>query len=136
MFDSIPIGIFCELLSPDLPADTYTIHLYRNIASATRQRASADADLIRYLYGDILIGMRDIKYRSNDLLSAYMRDTMKSKGITQTDMAKASGRAQSYIAKHLEGESTWKLDDIEAIAPLFGFPNVTSFLSAATDYRH
>lgn len=78
--------------------------------------------------------MRDRKFRSNDQLSAYMRDTMKSKGITQTDMAKASGRAQSYIHKHLDGDSTWKLDDIEAIAPLFGFPNATSFLSAASDH--
>lgn len=80
--------------------------------------------------------MRDKKFRSNDLLSAYMRDTMKSKGITQKDMAEASGRAQSYIAKHLDGDSTWKLDDIEAIAPLFGFPNATSLLSASTDYLH
>lgn len=80
--------------------------------------------------------MRDKKYRSNDLMSAYLRDTMKAKGITQNDMAKASGRAQSYIAKHLEGGPTWKLDDIEAIAPLFGFPNATSLLSAATDYPH
>lgn len=79
--------------------------------------------------------MRDKKYRSNDLLSAYMRDTMKAKGVTQADMASASNHAQSYIAKHLMGKATWKLDDIEAIAPLFGFPNALSFMSAASDNR-
>ena len=77
--------------------------------------------------------MRDKKYRSNDSLSTYMRATMKAKGITQADMADASNRSQSYIAKHLAGKATWKLDDIEAIAPLFGYPNALSFMSAASD---
>lgn len=80
--------------------------------------------------------MRDKKYRSNDAVSSYMRDVMKSKGITQDDMARASGRAQSYIAKHLMEHSTWKIDDIEAIAPLFGYPNALSLLSAALDYKN
>lgn len=58
------------------------------------------------------------KRQSNDRLTAYMRDTMIAKGVTQIDMAIASNHAQSYIAKHLSGTDTWRLDDVEAIAPL------------------
>ncbi|MBH9978666.1 hypothetical protein H3S87_03175 [Bifidobacterium sp. W8108] len=74
------------------------------------------------------------KRQSNDRLTAYMRDTMIAKGVTQIDMAIASNHAQSYIAKHLSGTDTWRLDDVEAIAPLFGYPNALSFMAAALCY--
>lgn len=86
--------------------------------------------LCRLLQG-ILTFMGNGKHQSNDRLTAYLRDTMKAKGVTQADMAIASNRSQSYIAKHLMGAATWRLDDLEAIAPLFGYPNVLSFMAAA-----
>ena len=86
--------------------------------------------LCRLLQG-ILTFMGNGKHQSNDRLTAYLRDTMKAKGVTQADMAIASNRSQSYIAKHLMGAATWRLDDVEAIAPLFGYPNVLSFMAAA-----
>ena len=63
-----------------------------------------------------------------------MKDTMKAKGVTQIDMATASNHVQSYIAKHLSGAATWRLDDVETIAPLFGYPNALSFIAAALCY--
>lgn len=82
------------------------------------------------LYQGILTVMRNGKHQSNDQLTAYMRNTMKAKGVTQADMAVASNHSQSYIAKHLKGAATWRLDDVEAIAPLFGYPNALSFMVA------
>ena len=79
----------------------------------------------------ILTFMGNGKHQSNDRLTAYIRDNMKVKGVTQADMAIASNHSQSYIAKHLIGAATWRLDDVEAIAPLFGYPNVLSFMAAA-----
>lgn len=86
--------------------------------------------LCKLLQG-ILTFMGNGKHQSNDRLTAYLRDIMKAKGVTQADMAIASNRSQSYIAKHLMGAATWRLDDVEAIAPLFGYPNVLSFMAAA-----
>ena len=97
-------------------------------------RESLSLDSINYLcrlLQGILTFMGNGKYQSNDRLTAYLRDTMKAKGVTQADMAIASNRSQSYIAKHLMGAATWRLDDVEAIAPLFGYPNVLSFMAAA-----
>lgn len=99
---------------------------------ATRGFVARSRVLLPNLSWNTLVAMRDSRYRSNDQITAYMKDTMKAKGVTQADMAAASNHAQSYIAKHLMGKATWKLDDVEAIAPLFGFPNALSFMSAAT----
>lgn len=74
----------------------------------------------------------DNKGVTDSLVSAYINDTMKSKKVTQMDMAKATGHRQSYIYDHLIGKRSWRLDDIEAIATLFGFTSVTAFIAEAT----
>ncbi|MCI2147951.1 helix-turn-helix domain-containing protein [Bifidobacterium crudilactis] len=79
--------------------------------------------------------MTDNKSHSDSKISAYMQDVMRDMGITQTDMAKATGRAQSYIQGHLKGESSWKLSDLESLAPLFKASSVANLLIAANDHK-
>lgn len=78
--------------------------------------------------------MTDIASRSDKLVSDYMLDTMRARGVTQEKMAAATGRAQSYIANHLHGRGSWGLGDLERLAPLFGAASVTTLLSAANDH--
>lgn len=75
--------------------------------------------------------MADNTGRTDSAVSAYINDTMKAKGVTQMDMAKATGHRQSYIYDHLIGKRSWRIADIEALAPLFGFRTVSAFLAEA-----
>lgn len=70
--------------------------------------------------------------RTSEKVSSYINDTMKSKGVTKMDMAKATEHRRSYIYDHLQNKRSWRLDDIEAIAPLFGFKSALAFLAEAT----
>ena len=76
--------------------------------------------------------MADNTGRSDSAVSAYINDTMKAKGVTQMDIAKAIGHRQSYVYDHLIGKRSWRLSDVEAIAPLFGFRTVQAFLAEAS----
>lgn len=68
-------------------------------------------------------------------ISAYIKRHQKDRGVTQAAMAKAAGRTQSYISAHMNGEWSWGVNDIAAIAPLFGFHSIASFLSEALNER-
>ena len=77
---------------------------------------------------------RDIS--SSDLkISAYSKRHQEERGVTQAAMAKAANRSQPYISAHLNGEWSWGVNDIAAIAPLFGFHSIASFLSEALNER-
>lgn len=77
---------------------------------------------------------RDIS--SADLkISAYIKRHQEERGVTQAAMAKAANRSQPYISSHLNGEWSWGVNDIAAIAPLFGFHSIASFLSEALNER-
>ena len=64
-------------------------------------------------------------------ISAYIKRHQVERGVTQAMMAKAANRNQSYISAHLRGDWSWSVNDIAAIAPLFGFTSIASFLSEA-----
>ncbi|MDF7665692.1 helix-turn-helix transcriptional regulator [Bifidobacterium sp. ESL0745] len=78
--------------------------------------------------------MKINSFSTDAKLNDYMRTRMRAIGVTQADMAKACGKTQAYISKHLDGQTSWRLDDIESLAGLFGFAEGVTFIDTATNY--
>jgi len=57
-------------------------------------------------------------------VAANIRAEAAVRGLHQKDLAEAIGVAQSNVSLRWRGRVPWKLDDIEAIAQLFGISPV------------
>lgn len=71
-------------------------------------------------------------WTTNSLVSHYLKQEMKSRGITQEDLRKAIGRkSQSYISDRLNNKNEWGLTELDKIAHLFGQENAVSLIISA-----
>lgn len=59
-------------------------------------------------------------------VAAAVRTAAREAGVTQVEMARVLGRAQSYVSVRWSGRKAWTLDELDVIAPLVG---VTSALA-------
>lgn len=61
-----------------------------------------------------------------------MRWKMNVLGITQDDISRRIGRkSQSYVSNCLNGVSSWRLTELDAIAPMFGLSDALSLIAEA-----
>lgn len=66
---------------------------------------------------------------TNAFVSAYLKDEMQARGITQKDLQKVIGRkSQSYVSDRLNNKSDWALDDLDSIARYLGRSNAVSLI--------
>lgn len=74
---------------------------------------------------------------TNAFVSAYLKDEMRARGITQKDLQKVIGRkSQSYISDRLNNKSDWALDDLDSIARYLGRANAVSLIIDAYGRRY
>lgn len=66
-----------------------------------------------------------------DIVNDNIRVQATLRHITQADLARALGMAQTAVSARWRGVRQWQLEDIERVAALFGLPPVV--LCAARD---
>lgn len=59
---------------------------------------------------------------TNVAVAAEARAALARQGMTQTDLAEATGRSRPYWQKRLAGAVSMTLDDLEAVATATGTP--------------
>lgn len=68
-------------------------------------------------------------------VSAWLRDHMKKQGIRQRDIANLIGRKSvTYVSNCLIGKQSWRLAELDRIAPLFGLHDALSLIADSRAY--
>lgn len=62
-------------------------------------------------------------------VSAFIRERMREKGITQQNLADRLGRSQTYVSERCLDKKSWTLQDIDEIAKAFGYPGMMALLN-------
>ncbi|MDU6757749.1 helix-turn-helix domain-containing protein, partial [Actinomyces sp.] len=62
-------------------------------------------------------------YSLNDIVTVNISMYLGSLGITQTELAELLGIRQASVNRRLQGQTEWRLSDIEAIAVSLGIPS-------------
>ncbi|RYP97885.1 hypothetical protein PG102015_0142 [Bifidobacterium pseudolongum subsp. globosum] len=65
-----------------------------------------------------------------------IKGRMVKTGITQTELAGAIGRSQSYVALRVIGRASWTLNDIDKIAKHFGMANGFALMDESRGAAH
>ena len=61
----------------------------------------------------------------------YINQLASAKGVKQADLGRVLGRSQSYVQTRCAGLQSWSVDDVDALAKYFGFPNGFALLDKA-----
>ena len=68
-------------------------------------------------------------------VSAWLRDHMKKQGLRQRDIANLIGRKSvTYVSNCLMGKQSWRLSELDLIAPLFGLHDALSLIADSRAY--
>ena len=68
-------------------------------------------------------------------VSAWLRDHMKKQGIRQRDIADLIDRKSvTYVSNCLIGKQSWRLSELDRIAPLFGLHDALSLIADSRAY--
>lgn len=68
-------------------------------------------------------------------VSAWLRDHMKKQGIRQRDIADLIDRKSvTYVSNCLTGKQSWRLSELDRIAPLFGLHDALSLIADSRAY--
>ena len=54
-------------------------------------------------------------------VAAAIRSLVEARGLSQTEVGKIIGRAQSYASLRLKGMRSWTVEELDALAPELGF---------------
>lgn len=74
---------------------------------------------------------------TNAAVSAYMRAEMKARGITQEAISERIGRkSQSYVSNCMTGIASWRIEELDILAPMFGFPDALALIASARPYAN
>lgn len=57
-------------------------------------------------------------------VGAEVRGFIRSRGLSQTDVADQLGRSQSYVSLRVNGKAAFDMDDVDGIAKLMGLDGV------------
>ena len=61
----------------------------------------------------------------------YINQLASKEGVSQADLGKVLKRSQSYVQTRCAGLQSWSVDDVDALAKFFGFPNGFALLDKA-----
>lgn len=68
---------------------------------------------------------------ASKVVADYINQLAKARCAKQTDLGRVLRRSQSYVQTRCSGLQSWSLDDIDALAKYFGFPNAFALLDKA-----
>lgn len=68
-------------------------------------------------------------------LALSIRQALEAKGVTQGEVGKIIGRAQSYASLRIKGLKPWTIDELDKLAPVMGYADVFALVNAMRQTR-
>lgn len=68
-------------------------------------------------------------------LALSVRQALEAKGVTQGEVGKIIGRAQSYASLRIKGLKPWTIDELDKLAPVMGYADVFALVNAMRQTR-
>lgn len=63
-------------------------------------------------------------------LALSVRQALEAKGVTQEEVGRIIGRAQSYASLRIKGLKPWTIDELDKLAPILGYNDVFALVNA------
>ena len=63
-------------------------------------------------------------------LALSVRQALEAKGVTQGEVGRIIGRAQSYASLRIKGMKPWTIDELDKLAPILGYDDVFALVNA------
>ena len=63
-------------------------------------------------------------------LALSVRQALEAKGVTQGEVGRIIGRAQSYASLRIKGLKPWTIDELDRLAPILGYSDVFMLVNA------
>ena len=63
-------------------------------------------------------------------LALSVRQALEAKGVTQGEVGRIIGRAQSYASLRIKGLKPWTIDELDKLAPILGYNDVFALVNA------
>ena len=63
-------------------------------------------------------------------LALSVRQALEAKSVTQEEVGKIIGRAQSYASLRIKGLKPWTVDELDKLAPILGYNDVFALVNA------
>ena len=68
-------------------------------------------------------------------LALSICQALEAKGVTQGEVGKIIGRAQSYASLRIKGLKPWTIDELDKLAPVMGYADVFALVNAMRQTR-
>lgn len=63
-------------------------------------------------------------------LALSVRQALEAKSVTQEEVGRIIGRAQSYASLRIKGLKPWTIDELDKLAPILGYNDVFALVNA------
>lgn len=63
-------------------------------------------------------------------LALSVRQALEAKSVTQEEVGRIIGRAQSYASLRIKGLKPWTIDELDKLAPILGYDDVFALVNA------
>ena len=63
-------------------------------------------------------------------LALSIRQALEAKSVTQEEVGRIIGRAQSYASLRIKGLKPWTIDELDKLAPILGYNDVFALVNA------
>lgn len=63
-------------------------------------------------------------------LALSVRQALEAKGVTQGEVGRIIGRAQSYASLRIKRLKPWTIDELDKLAPILGYNDVFALVNA------
>ena len=63
-------------------------------------------------------------------LALSVRQALEAKSVTQEEVGRIIGRAQSYASLRIKGLKPWTIDELDELAPILGYSDVFALVNA------
>ena len=63
-------------------------------------------------------------------LALSVRQALEAKSVTQEEVGRIIGRAQSYASLRIKGMKPWTIDELDKLAPILGYSDVFALVNA------
>lgn len=63
-------------------------------------------------------------------LALSVRQALEAKSVTQEEVGRIIGRAQSYASLRIKGLKPWTIDELDKLAPILGYSDVFALVNA------
>lgn len=74
---------------------------------------------------------RDIMNITTNAISMAIKTQSKRAGVSDKQLAKAIGKSRDAFSRRINNRTTWRLDELDCIAPKLGLPDGWALLDLA-----